>query len=74
MASYRKVDEGIKRRLETIVDVRNVSITGEDIEKASVDESPLEPHPPEIVVKPANTIEVSAVMRLAYEETVPVVA
>ncbi|MFA5870048.1 MAG: FAD-linked oxidase C-terminal domain-containing protein [Candidatus Bathyarchaeia archaeon] len=74
MAEYRKVDEGIRRRLEAVVGAKNVSTTGEDIEKASVDESPLEPHPPEIVVKPANTAEVSAVMRLAYEETIPVVA
>ena len=53
---------------------KNISTTGEDVEKASVDESPLEPHPPEIVVKPANTAEVSAIMKLAYEETIPVVA
>ncbi|OGD61478.1 hypothetical protein A3K78_03080, partial [Candidatus Bathyarchaeota archaeon RBG_13_52_12] len=74
MANYRKVDEGISRRLENIVGAKNVSTTGEDVEKASVDESPLEPHPPEIVVKPANSAEVSAIMKLAYEETIPVVA
>ena len=74
MDSYRKVNDSIRSKLETIVGAKNVSTTSEDIEKASVDESPLKPHPPEIVVKPANTNEVSTIMRFAYEETIPVVA
>jgi lactate dehydrogenase (NAD+,ferredoxin) subunit LctD len=74
VANYRKIDESILGRLEAIVGARNVSKTGEDVEKASVDESPLEPHPPEIVVKPVNAAEVSAIIKLAYEEMIPVVA
>ena len=74
MASYNKVDEEVKRRLEEIVGVKYVSLSKDDIEKASVDESPLEPHPPEVVVKPGTTAEVSAIMKLAYERIIPVVA
>jgi glycolate oxidase len=51
-----------------------VSLTGDDMEKASIDESPLEPHPPEAVVKPGSTAEVSAVVMLSYERRIPVTA
>ncbi len=74
MASYNRVDEDIKRRLEEIVGAKYVSLSKDDIEKAAVDESPLKPHPPEVVVKPSNTAEVSAVIKLAYENSIPIVA
>jgi glycolate oxidase len=69
-----RVDEEIRRRLDAIVGAKNVSFSKDDIEKASVDESPLEPHPPEVVVKPGTTAEVSAVMKLANEMLIPIVA
>jgi glycolate oxidase len=69
---YSKVTPEIKSKLEHIVGKENVSTTPEDIEKYSVDESPLEPHPPEIVVKPFSTEEVQGILKLANEFKVPV--
>ncbi len=72
--AHPKIDEEVRCKLETIVGAKNVSFSKDDIEKASVDESPLKPHPPEVVVKPGSVSEVSAVMRLANEKLIPVVA
>ena len=72
MPKYSKVTPEIKSKLEHIVGKENVSTTPEDIEKYSVDESPLEPHPPEIVVKPFSTEEVQGILKLANEFKVPV--
>jgi glycolate oxidase len=72
--AHPRVDAEVRHKLEAIVGAKNASFSKEDIEKASVDESPLEPHPPEVVVKPATTAEVSAIMRLANEKLIPVVA
>ena len=69
-----QIDDEVRQKLEAIMGAKNVSFSKEDIEKASVDESPLEPHPPEVVVKPGTTAEVSAVMKLANERLIPVVA
>ncbi len=71
---YPRIEENIKHTLEAIVGAKNISFSKDDIEKASVDESPLEPHPPEVVVKPITTSEVSAIMRLANEKLIPIVA
>lgn len=72
MSKYSKVTPEILSELELIVGKVNVSTTPEDIEKYSVDESPLEPHPPEVVVKPFSTEEIQKVLKLANEFTVPV--
>jgi len=69
---YGRVTPEIRRRLEEIVGAEYVSDADEDLEKHGVDESLEPPHPPEVVVRPASTEEVSAVMRLAYEERIPV--
>jgi len=72
--AHPKIDDDIGTKLEAIVGAKNVSFSKDDIEKASVDESPLEPHPPAVVVKPGNVSEVSAIMKLANAKLVPVVA
>jgi glycolate oxidase len=72
--AHPKIDEEIRCKLESIVGAKNVSFSKDDIEKASVDESPLKPHPPEVVVKPGSVSEVSVIMRLANEELIPIVA
>jgi len=69
---YGRVNEEVRRKLEEIVGEKHVSDTDEDIKKHAVDESLEPPHPPEVVVRPATTEEVSAVMSLAYEERIPV--
>jgi len=60
-------------RREFIIDIANLkgNIT-EDINKHSVDESPLEPHPPHLVVRPADTGQVSRVLKLANDNLIPV--
>ena len=72
MGEYGKVTPEIRRKLEEIVGAKNVSDSEEDIEKHAVDESLEPPHPPEVVVRPESTEEVSAVMRLAHAERIPV--
>jgi len=72
MAEYGKVTPEVRRRLEEIVGAEHVSDAQEDLEEHGIDESLEPPHPPEVVVRPGSTEEVSAVMRLAYEERIPV--
>lgn len=72
MVEYGRVKPEILRKLEEIVGASNVSLSPEDLEKHSVDESLEPPHPPEVVVKPVCTAEVSDIMRLAYEYNIPV--
>ena len=72
MIEYGRVTLEILRKLEGIVGEKNVSTSDEDLEKHSLDESLEPPHRPEVVVKPGDTGEVSAVMRLASEHRIPV--
>jgi glycolate oxidase len=72
MSEYGRVAPEIRRRLEEIVGSSNVSDSSEDLEKHAIDESLEPPHPPEVVLRPRSTEEVSAVMRLAFEERIPV--
>jgi glycolate oxidase len=72
MDEYGKVTPEIRSRLEEIVGARHVSESAEDLEKHAIDESLEPPHPPEVVVSPACTGEVSAIMGLAHVERVPV--
>jgi glycolate oxidase len=72
MDDYGQVSSEIRARLEEIVGAKYVSESAEDLEKHAIDESLEPPHPPEVVVSPACTEEVSAIMELAYSERVPV--
>lgn len=72
MGEYGRVTQEIRRKLEEIVGDKYVSDSADDLEKHAIDESLEPPHPPEVVVSPAITEEVSAVMRLAYAERIPV--
>jgi len=72
MPDYNMVTPELWKQIEAIVGPENVSSSPEDLEKHAVDESPLEPHPPQLVVRPGSTEEVSRVMRLANENMVPV--
>ena len=72
MADYGKVTQEIRFQLEEIVGKDNVSDSKEDLEKHGIDES-LEPaHYPEVIVQPVSTDEVSAIMKLAQAERIPV--
>ena len=71
MVSYRKVDERIVKELEGMVGVERISTREEDLLCYSVDSSPCR-HAPDVVVRPRTTEDVSAIMRLASRERVPV--
>jgi len=71
---YNKVDEKIIERLKNIVGERNVTMDPEKLEVYSHDEEgqPRVEIPPEVVVFPETTEQVSEIMKLANEELIPV--
>ncbi|MFP3950918.1 MAG: FAD-binding oxidoreductase [Candidatus Bathyarchaeia archaeon] len=74
MSEYNVLTPCIRKRIEEIVGKDNVSSIPQDLDEYAIDESPLKPHPPELVVKPADRDEVSNILKLANEELIPVVA
>lgn len=72
MINYNQITPEIRAKLEKIVGRDNVSSLKEDLDKHAIDESPLEPHLPALVVKPAITQEVQGVLKLANAELIPV--
>jgi glycolate oxidase len=69
---YNQITPEIRAKLEEIVGKSNVSSLKEDLDKHAIDESPLEPHPPTLVIKPNSTSEIQSIIKLANEETIPV--
>jgi D-lactate dehydrogenase (cytochrome) len=59
--------------LRDIVGEEDVSLRAPDLEAHSIDESWVEPHLPDVVVWPASTEEVAAIVRHAHERGLPVV-
>ncbi len=74
MPEYAEITSEIRADIEAIVGKENVSTVPEDLERHSIDESPLEPHKPTIVVSPHTTEEVSQLMAYATQHVIPVVA
>jgi glycolate oxidase len=72
MARYGRVTPEIRSRLMGIVGREAVLEDPESLKKHSHDESLMPPHLPEVVVRPSNAQQVSEIMRLAYEEGIPV--
>ncbi len=72
MPEYNGVTPELRKQIEAVVGPENVSSNPEDLKKHAVDESPLEPHPPQLVVRPGSTEEVSMALRLANDNMVPV--
>ena len=69
---YNIVTKDILHRLETIVGSDNILLNKETISEYAHDESSIEPHFPEVVVRVKDTNEVSQILNLAKEEKVPV--
>jgi glycolate oxidase len=69
---YGKVTEETLQQLGTIVGPDNILITKEAISDYAHDESSIEPHFPEVVVRAETTQEVSRILSLANRERVPV--
>lgn len=72
MPRYGRVTPEIKSKLLEIVGREGILEDEESLHRHSHDESLMPPHLPEVVVRPSRTEEVSEVMRLAYEERIPV--
>ncbi len=66
------IEPRVVKELETIVGKEHVLSSPEDLIAYSYD-STFEEHRPDIIVSPANTEEVSRVMRIAYRENIPIV-
>jgi FAD/FMN-containing dehydrogenase len=60
--------------LAAIVGESNVSARLPDLEAHSIDESCVSPSLPDAIVWPADTEEVSGVVRYAYDHDIPVVS
>ncbi len=58
--------------LQDLVDLERVSVQPADLEAHSQDESFHPPHPPDVVVWPENAQEISAILRYANQERLPV--
>lgn len=69
---YSAVTKDAVDRLIELVGAENVLTDGEALEAYSHDEFPGLSYPPEVVVRPGSTAEVSSVMRLACERRIPV--
>lgn len=74
MNIYKKVSSNIVDRLISIVGHSNVIIDEEILENYAHDETPFYYSMPEVVVKPTNTNEISAVLELADKNRIPVTA
>lgn len=69
---YGKANKEIIKKLEFIVGSSDVLIRDEDILDFAHDESSVEPHYPEVVVKAETTEEVSKILSLANFRKIPV--
>ncbi len=69
---YKKMNEKILQQLEDIVGSDDILLAKEAIADYTHDESSIEPHYPEVVIKAENTKEVSRILSLANQEKIPV--
>lgn len=72
--TYRPVDDAVIRRLQDLLGEDAVFFDEDSLERYARDETTELSGRPEAVVKPKGTEEVSAVMRLASEQVIPVTA
>ena len=69
---YNKVNETVIEKLRQIVGPENVITDKEALENYSHDETPIYKAMPEAALKPSSTEEVSRIMKLAYENNIPI--
>jgi len=69
---YNKVNETVIEKLRRIVGPENVITDKDALENYSHDETPIYKAMPEAAVKPSSTEEVSQIMKLAYENNIPI--
>lgn len=70
---YNKIDTNILSKLQEIAGKEFVFTDKDTIDKFSKDETEDYTFPPEVVVKPINAKEISAILKLANEHLIPVI-
>ena len=70
---YKKVDEKDVEYLRTLVDADRILVGDEISEDYSHDELGTVANYPEVLMRVLSTEEVSAIMKYAYEQNIPVV-
>ena len=71
---YNKINETIITQLKKIIDVNDVLIDNDNLEKYGQDETEDFIFKPEIVVKPKTVSQISEIMKLANSHKIPVTA
>jgi len=69
--SYQKITPEILKKIEGIVDKKNILTSKEDIEPYSHDETPGLKFPPEVVVKATGSKEVKNLLEFCNKEKIP---
>jgi glycolate oxidase len=70
---YKKITAQLLKQLEEITGKDNISVSETDLNNFSIDESPeMQPHAPEVVVRPLTTSIVSDILRFADRNLIPV--
>lgn len=69
---YKKVDDDIIVELKQVVGAENTITDPETLDNYSHDETPLYKGMPEAAVRPRSTAQVSEIMKLAYENNIPI--
>ena len=72
MTNYSSISENILNQVKGIIGGSNVYIDKENLEAYGHDETENLNFPPEILVKPVNVNEVSEIIKLAFENNIPV--
>ena len=69
---YNKISQNILKEILLLVGKENVLIDKESLINYGHDETENLSYPPEVLVKPNNADQVSKIMKLAFENTIPV--
>ena len=72
MTNYSSISENILNQVKGIIGGGNVYIDKENLEAYGHDETENLNFPPEIMLKPVNVNEVSEIIKLAFENNIPV--
>ena len=72
MKKYNKITQPILNKLINIVSEKNLLIDQDSLTLYGHDETENLQFPPEVVLKPSNTKQVSKIMKLAFENNIAV--
>lgn len=72
MSNYNSITKSDIHNLKDIIGDNNVFIDDENLKKYGHDETENLNFPPEVLVKPENTLQVSKILKLAFKNNIPV--